>query len=354
MKKGDILKANSLKGYSVIIFMAITNIFYCDFVGFNYLIDNYKQNAWIMILFLFIINIIICLPFKGFKKSFSPLKEIKNNVFVKTIVILYIVLSAVMLTLFSSFIIKNYFYYETPIQVFIVLTTIVSIIISFQSFNSIISSAILFFFFFGFFYIFPLFFLKEHDFSLLLPIDIDIKNFYKVFLMALYLLDNFLLVFYSPNIDNGFKRKHIFIGNTILIIYFLYITIDSTTLLGANYYLNTKMAGFLRWQLFKGDSLLENYDVFLLVMITVTTIYKLSMHFNILRLITGLKKNNKYLFIFIAVFLSLSLVANCFILQLENNFVFLSTIAFLLIFILYLYFTKKSMEDYRESNTDAQ
>ena len=55
-----------------------------------------------------------------------------------------------------------------------------------------------------------------------------------------------------------------------------------------------------------------------------------------------------------AVFLSLSLVANCFILQLENNFVFLSTIAFLLIFILYLYFTKKSMEDYRESNTDAQ
>ena len=79
MKKGDILKANSLKGYSVIIFMAITNIFYCDFVGFNYLIDNYKQNAWIMILFLFIINIIICLPFKGFKKSFSPLKEIKNN-----------------------------------------------------------------------------------------------------------------------------------------------------------------------------------------------------------------------------------------------------------------------------------
>ena len=125
-------------------------------------------------------------------------------------------------------------------------------------------------------------------------------------------------------------------------------------LLGANYYLNTKMAGFLRWQLFKGDSILENYDVFLLVMITVTTIYKLSMHFNILRLITGLKKNNKYLFIFIAVFLSLSLVANCFILQLENNFVFLSTIAFLLIFILYLYFTKKSMEDYRESNTDAQ
>ena len=114
------------------------------------------------------------------------------------------------------------------------------------------------------------------------------------------------------------------------------------------------MAGFLRWQLFKGDSILENYDVFLLVMITVTTIYKLSMHFNILRLITGLKKNNKYLFIFIAVFLSLSLVANCFILQLENNFVFLSTIAFLLIFILYLYFTKKSMEDYRESNTDAQ
>lgn len=346
------MKNNSLKSFSIIIFMAITNIFYCDFVGFNYLIDNYKQSAWLMILFLFIINILICIPFKGFKKSFSPLKEVRKNIFIKIITIMYIILSTLMLTIFSSFIIKNYFYYETPIEIFIIITIITASIISFQSFNSIISSAMIFFSFFGFFYIIPLFFLKEHDFSLLFPINININNFYKIFLMSLYLLDNLLLAFYSPNIENGFKRKHIFIGNTILILYFLYITIDSTSLLGANYYINTKMAGFLRWQLFKGDSFFENYDIFLLVMITITTVYKLSFHFNLLRLILNIKKNKKYLLVFITIFVALSLILNIYILTIQKHFILLSLVALALIFIIYLYFIKKSLEEKNENITN--
>lgn len=338
------MNEHNVKGYNIVIFMAITNILYCDFVGFNYLIDNFKQNGWLAILFLFIINLLICFLFKGFNKSFSPLKEISKNNLIRIITIIYLTISSIFLIIYSSIIIKNYFYFESPIQIFIIITVITSIIISFQSFNSIITSATLFFFLFGFFYIFPLFFLNEHNFSLLLPIDFDFSKSYKIFLMCLNLFDNFILCFYSPIIKDGFKRKHILIGNTILIIYFLYITMDSITLLGANYYSNTKMAGFLRWQLFKGGSFFENYDIFLLIMITIITIYKLSVHFNLLRLLLNQKRKIKIGVIIGTFFTVFSLVSYHFIEYIQNNIIIISIILLILIIIIYLFFCKKSWE----------
>lgn len=349
-----ILNEHNVKGYNIVIFMAITNILYCDFVGFNYLIDNFKQNAWIAILFLFIINIFICLFFKGFNKTFHPLKELSKNNLIRIITIIYITASSIFLIIYSSIIIKNYFYFESPIQIFILITIITSVIISFQGFNSIITSTTLLFFLFGFFYIFPLFFLNEHNFYLLLPIDFDFLKSYKILLMSLNLFDNFILAFYSPIIKNGFKRKYILIGNTILIIYFLYITMDSITLLGANYYSNTKMAGFLRWQLFKGGSFFENYDIFLLIMITIITIYKLSIHFNLLRLLFSQKRKIKIGLIITTTFSILSLIAYHLIDYIQNNIVIISLFLLILIFIIYLFFCKKSQEVKFGNNNNSQ
>ena len=338
------MNKKALHGFNLVLFISIGNAFYANFFGFNYLINNYDQTAWFPFIILLLINLLFCFFFKGFNNNFHPLKIIKKNYFIRIITIIYCLITSLIIILFASVLTRNFFYYETPALIFVFITVITSLILSYQSFSSIISTSTIFFSVFALFYIFPLFFVKEHDYNLLMPFSFDFKNSYKILLMLLFTFDNFIVIYYSPIIKNGLKRKHLLIGNTILIIYCLHIMIDSLSLLGANYYKDTFMSAFLRWQLFKGDSFLENYDIFLLVILTIITVYKISVYFNLVRLTLYQKKKKRFGVIFGVIFLILGVIGFHFIEIIQNNLQYIFLSLLILIFIIYLYFTKKSGE----------
>ena len=124
--------------------------------------------------------------------------------------------------------------------------------------------------------------------------------------MLLFFLDNYIVIFYSPKFRDGIKKKHLLLGNSFAIFYSLYILIDSITILGSKYFENTQMTAFTRWQVFKGYGFIENYDIFLLIIVTVSTIYKLSVYFNLTRLIIFEKRKRRFGVIFGALFLILT------------------------------------------------
>lgn len=338
------MNKKALREFNLILFLCFSNAFYANFFGFNFLIDNYMQNAWFPFIIIFIINLLFCFLFKGFNNKFYPLKIVKKNYFIRIITIIYSIVTSLIIIIFSAILTRNYFYYETPAFLFIFITVITSLILSYQGFSSIISTSTIFFSVFIIFYIFPLFFIKEHDYLLLFPFTFNFKEIYKILLMLLFTFDNFIVIYFSPLINNGVKRKHLVISNSILIIYCLHIMIDSLSLLGANYYKNTFMSAFLRWQLFKGDSFLENYDIFLLVLLTIITIYKISVYFNLIRLTLYCKKKKRFGMIFGGLFLILSMFCFHFIDLIQKNLQYVFSLLLIIIFIIYLYFTKKSWE----------
>ena len=113
--------------------------------GFNYLIDNYNNSAWLYYLIFMIVNIIILFFFKGFKSSYFPIKDIKKKYFIRIITFIYCILASIIIIIFNSILQRNFFYFETPALIFIIVTTIAALILSFQGFTSIISLSTIFF-----------------------------------------------------------------------------------------------------------------------------------------------------------------------------------------------------------------
>ena len=138
-EKGDFMNKSILKDYNIILFIGLSNLFYITFFGFNYLIDNYNNSAWLYYLIFMIVNIIILFFFKGFKSSYFPIKDIKKKYFIRIITFIYCILASIIIIIFNSILQRNFFYFETPALIFIIVTTIAALILSFQGFTSIIS-----------------------------------------------------------------------------------------------------------------------------------------------------------------------------------------------------------------------
>lgn len=349
-EKGDFMNKSVLKDYNIILFIGLSNLFYITFYGFNYLIDNYSNTAWLYFLIFIVANIIILFFFKGFKNSYFPIKDIKKKYFIRIITFIYCILASIIIIIFNSILQRNFFYFETPALIFIIITTLAALILSFQGFTSIISLSTIFFTIILFFYIFPLFYLDQHYYRLLLPINFSFKNIYKILLLLVFTLDNFLICYYNTEIKNGIKRKHLLIGNIILMAFTLFIIVDSLSLLGSNYYLDTKMSAFLRWQLFKSDAFFENYDILLLIISTIINIFKISVYFDLARIITLSKRKTRFKLIFGVLFLILISLAYYFVQIWEKYLVYIFIVLLILISIIAIYFIKKSMEVNSERN----
>ena len=188
------------------------------------------------------------------------------------------------------------------------------------------------------FYAISLTHLDGRNLNLLLPFTFDIKKIFLGKIILLFPLENILFSLNTDNLRNGFKTKAYTIGNLSSMFYLLLIFIDSLTLLGANYFKNVIYGSFIRWEVYQGNKFIENYDIFVLIIMVTTIVFRMGLNINNFQTIMGIKKTNKFNTIFfILIFIVLSVYC-LFINNLQVIIKYAIEISFIIIIILYIYF----------------
>lgn len=279
-----------VRNFSLVIFMILSNMVICSLVCFSTFVNNLLNNAYIGLLIYIIPIILISLLFKGFKKGFNPLINIKKNKLIKNVISLYFIVSSSFMIYLTSIIIKDHFYNSLPIFTIFLVITFTVVFMSKNTPSRIISLSTLLFVILLLVNIIPFFHFKERNINLLLPININ-KNIFKCWIIFLFPLENIILAINSSSYVNGFSRKIFVLGNFLTLIYLLYIFVDSLSLLSANYYKNTIFSSFIRWSVYQGNKLFENYEVLLLIIMIITIIFRVSYNLSTLRIVNSFKIN---------------------------------------------------------------
>ena len=279
-----------IKNNKIIIFIAISNILIISQAIFTKLLDTFKQSSWIALLVYIVFISIIGFLFKGFSTNTNIITDINKHKIIKYLLgiyLIYVISSSIFL---ASIIIKDYFYNKASLIIVFSIITTICFILSKLQFSKIINVSMIFFFFFLFLYFTPFFHLKERNFLLLLPFELDIKDLIKVYIILVFPLENILFSLYSNQIDKGFRRKDFILGNLFAYSYLLLIIIDSLSLLGANFFENTRFGEFIRWEVYQGNKFIEAFDIFFLIIMTASIIFRGIIYFNMFRKTFSIKR----------------------------------------------------------------
>ena len=300
---------NTLSSKKLILFMSTSNIFIVNLIGLSRLFNKFTNNAWIVVFLIFLSNLILFIPFKGLPKGINLLKKIKNNKFIKLLILIYLLFSITLNTLIVSFTINKFFYFNSSVLITCLVILITGLIISKESLNKIITINIVFFIMIIPFYLIPFTHIEERDFSLLLPIYLKSLDLIYAFPLLMFPLEHLIHGIFCDQMEKGFDKKSIILSFLFEGLYIFLIMIDAQTLIGANFYVDMEYPGVFRWLIYQGNKFIENYDIFLLIIIIVTYIFKLSFYLFALRNILFKKINIKtYSFLFIIIFILISLI----------------------------------------------
>lgn len=326
------------KNYKVIFFLTTSNILFINQSIFNILINNYKQSSWIAIIFFIFISVLLSLFFKGFSGTTNVTKEINNNKFISFFISIYIIIILSIIIFLASIIIKDYFYNRANLFTIIIIISFLCFYLSKYTFPKIIGISLIFSIGYFVFYLIPIFHYKERNLSYLLPLEFDIKNIFSCINLIIFPMENIIFSIYSNQINKGFRKKDYLLSNLFSYIYLLFIIIDSITLLGANYYQDLRLGEFIRWEVFQGNKFIETYELFFLIIVSISVIFRGIIYFNIIRRLHLIKQDSFKKYIPLIITLIIQILFYLYI----NNFhdIVFKTLNYLtvLIIIIYIYF----------------
>lgn len=336
--------ANKTSTSKLMIFNSVSNISFISLIGFSLLINMYKTTSWIVLIGLIAITILLSLFFKGFNKEFNALKFIKERSFLRILITIYLIIVISLITITSSLIIKKYFYTNNGVIMISIVLLFAGIYLSTTKIKNILDISMIFFILIPFLYLTTLFTDETRTLRYFFPIDLNIENLSMSLLILIFPLENSLMFIFNNQTQNGIKRKHFLLTNVFTLLYLFYVLIDSLSMLSANYLANLRYSSFFRWHLFSGNKFIQNYDIFILLIIFITVTFRIGYYLQLLRL-TSLFKNTKSICFFFFVFF-LTII---YILYLNVNNMFniinkLLYFMFFIILIVYSFFAMKSME----------
>ena len=352
-KNGEVMNYNILSNKKLILFMSISNIFIINLIGLSRLFNRFKNVAWLIVLIMIIMVFIICLPFKGLPKELNIMKKIRKKYLLRILLLIYLLFSITFNTVIVSLTINKFFYFNTNVLITSFCILFASLILSRNSFNKIISLSMIFFIFIIIIYIIPFTHFEEREFSLLFPININFKDLIYTIPLLMFPLEHLIHGLFNNQIENGFTKKSLIISCIIEGFYILFIMLDAQTLVGANFYVDMYYPGVFRWLVYQGNKFIENYDIFLLIIIITTYIFKLSFYLHTLRKILFIKSKTKnYLLIFLVSFTIIS------ILYILNNYLGIISVVYIytslgILLILYLYFIYLSHKNYLKGKNNG-
>lgn len=331
-----VIKMNA-KNINLIIFMICSNMVLYSQISFSTFINNLENYAHYGLLCYLVPIIIVCFLYKGFKKGFNPIINIEKNIVIKFISIVYLSVFSIIILYLTSTVIKVQFYSELPILIIFIGLITTCIYLSLNSPNQIINISSIFFIIILLFNLVPFFHIQERNFNLLLPIGIN-KNIYKCFIIFLFPLDNIIFSINSASYDKGFSRKTFLIGNLCSFSLLLIIFLDNLTLLSYKYYVGTIFSPFIRWSVYQGNKFIESYEILLLIIIIITTIFRVAYNLSTTRILLKYKKNIKSSAVIFTILLIILTILYMFINMLNSILTISLIILLILIMILFTYF----------------
>lgn len=339
------MNKKSISNYRLVFFMSVSNIFIINLIALSRLFNRFTNIAWLIVILMIIFNIIFFLPFRGLPKGINLLKKVKTNYLVRMLMVLYLIFSITFYTIIVSLTVNKFFYFNTNVLItsFVILLT--GTIISRESLNRIINIAILFFILIIPFYIIPFTHLEERDFSLLLPIYLKFEDLIYIIPLFMFPLEHLIHGIFCDQIDNGFSKKTLIMSCIIEGIYVLFIIIDAQTLIGANFYVDMFYPGIYRWLIYQGNKFIENNDIFLLMIILVTFIFKLTFYIFALRnLLFKKSKTIVYIIIFSFLFAIVSIfyIFNNFLNTISEVYLYVSLGILLIIYFYFIIIANKN------------
>ncbi len=326
----------------LISFISISNILILSEVGFYNFFLNFKHTSWIALIFYIIITFLLSMLFKGFPKDSMIVKKVQDNKIIKFLILLFYTIIIATMIFLTTVIIKDKYYADINIIILYSSLLFTCIFIGFRTFNNIINISMIFFFFILLFYIISFSHLDGRNMNLLLPFTLDLKKLLSAVLILIFPLENILFSLNCNNLKNGFTRKAYVLGNVFSLVYLLIIFIDSITLLGADYYVNVKYGSFIRWEVYQGNKFIENFDVFLLIIIIITITFRLGLDICNFRNLLKVRKTEKFNIIFFAIFFVLIGIYCIFINHFQIILKYLLYGSLGLSFIIYIYFVGMS------------
>lgn len=326
----------------IVSFIAISNILILSEVGFFNFFLNFRHTAWIALLVYIFITFIMSMFFKGFSKDSIILKKVLDNKLIKNLILFFYTIIISTMIFLTTIIIKDKYYTDINIVLLYSSLLLTCIYIGYRTFNNIINISMIFFFFILLFYVISFSHLDGRNISLLLPFTLDIKKLYSAILILIFPLENILFSLNCNNLKNGFTRKAYVLGNVLSLIYLLIIFIDSITLLGADYYVNVKYGSFIRWEVYQGNKFIENFDVFLLIIIIVTITFRMGLNICNFRNLLKVKKTEKFNVIFFIVFFIIIGIYTIFINHFNIILKYMLYASLVISFIIYIYFITMS------------
>lgn len=322
----------------MIFFIALSNILIISEVGFYTFFTPFDHSAWIALLIYIFITFFISIIFKGFPNNSGIIKKINKNKIIKLLILFYYIIIISTMIFLSTIIIKQKFYSDINIIIIYGTLLLCCIYVGNHNFNNIINVALIFFVLILIFYFISFTHLDGRNFKLLLPLTIDIKKLYRSRLILIFPLENILFSLNSDNLKKGFNRKIFTIGNILSMFYLLIIFIDSISLLGANYFKDVKFGSFIRWQVYQGNKFIENFDIFVLVIMVITITFRMAININNVFNILLCKKKNKFNLIFYIIIFIILTIYCLFINYLNIIMKYVLFCSFFISIIIYIYF----------------
>lgn len=338
------MNKNLVSNNKIIFFMSLSNIFIINLIGLSRLFNRFNNSAWIVVLIMIFFNILFCLPFKGLPRGTNLFKRIKDKYILRILLLIFLFFSISFNTIIVSLTINKFFYFNSNILITSFAILLASLVISRESFNSIINFAIVLFILIIPFYIIPFTHLEERDFSLVLPIYLKISDLIYIIPLFMFPLEHLIHGIFCDQIKNGFSRKTLLLSCLFEGIYIFFIMLDAQTLVSANFYVNMYYPGVFRWLVYQGNKFIENYDIFLLIIIIITYLFKLTYYLHLSRKLLFIKSINKnYIFIFISAFLLISLlyIYNSLLGVISVVYLYFSLGVLLILYIYFIYLSHK-------------
>lgn len=325
-----------IKNSTFILFLSLSNILIISEISSSLLFNNYGNNSWLVIIIYLLFVILISLLFNGFNINIT--KYIKKKYLVKLVLVVYLYLSIVLMIFLTSVAIKNEFYPSININIIITTIAFCTIYVGCKQTKEILGLSAIFYIVILSYYVISFSFLNSRNFSLLLPISIDYKSLYKSYLIIMFPLENIIYSIQSDNIKNGFSRKTFVLGNVFTFLYLLFIFIDSITILGGNFHKGINFGSFMRWKTYQGNKFIESFNVFLMIIMILSIIFRLSLNINTLRRLTLIKKKSFILIFSISLLIGL-IFLNIYINIIKDILRIVLKCSFFLILFIYIYFT---------------
>lgn len=322
-----------------ILLFSINLILMNNLILSNYIMNLYPESGYLIHIILGIISVILVLFLPN---NLVNIKEkILNNKYCKffiSITLLFIIIITISISIYH---ISERFFYLTPTFLIVLFIMYFIFLILKADINNLLNITLLSFIFIIIISSFHLFSKTRLDANFIKPFSFIFKNPLIIFSFIGFYLEGLIYIIPLNTKNLAIRKLDIIISIIIGSIISSFLLLQNTLYLTPSFFNDLNYPALYRFRLYFGPKYIEHFDNFLLLIISLFIIPKISLYLDLLRVTLNIKKSVYYrlgvfiFFSFISIFIFYNFGYNI-------KYLFIPNIIFtILTFIFYLFIIKE-------------